>query len=273
MLSQTVLVLALVACVVGSALPVRRFPHTGPARRFAVSRGRIFGGHDATKGQFPYLVSLHHDILGTQYHACGGSILTSNAILTAGHCAVDDTDVFAVAGEHDLSSDEGTEQEIRVSQQIVHPDFAGGVAPNDIAVFILESSLSLGTYVQTIGLPTSGSLPAGGSTAVTAGWGRTETAGEPKILQTVDVSIIDYETCSQDIDELGFGNPLTDTMICTGPLYDGISVCSGDSGGPLVQDGLLIGVVSWGLNMCGYPGAPSVYTRVSAHLDFISENL
>ncbi|XP_049773116.1 trypsin-1-like [Schistocerca cancellata] len=273
MLRQTVLVLALVACVLGSTLPVRRLPHTGPGRRFALSRGRIYGGHDATRGEFPYQVSLQHVALGLRYHNCGGSILSSNVILTAGHCAVSIGRYIAVAGDHDLSSNEGSEQEVGVSDQIVHPDYPGGVAANDIAVFLLESSLSLGTYVQAISLPSAGSIPAGGSIAVLSGWGSTETASTPDILQTVDVSIIDYETCSQNIDDLDVGsNPLTETMVCTGPIYDGISVCSGDSGGPLAQNGELIGIVSWGVDPCGSPGAPSVYTRVSAHLDFINQN-
>ncbi|XP_047106867.1 trypsin-7-like [Schistocerca piceifrons] len=109
-----------------------------------------------------------------------------------------------------------------------------------------------------------------------SGWGATETATTPDILQTVNVTIIDYETCRQNIDDLEFGdNPLTDTMVCTGPLFDGISVCSGDSGGPLAQNGIVIGVGSWGVvsPSCGYPGAPSVFTRVSAFIDFINQNL
>ncbi|XP_049771906.1 trypsin-1-like [Schistocerca cancellata] len=385
MLRQTVLVLGLVACVLGSALPVRRLPHTGPARRFALSRGRIYGGHDAARGEFPYQVSLQHVVLGLRYHNCGGSVLSSNAILSAGHCAVSigsyiavagDHDLSsnegseqevgvsdqtilgefpyevspvlssnailtaghcavsigsyivsmttvtlhlpfcprwldqvggldlqvqdvkhngskfnqvdhvtcrwqAVAGDHDLSSNEGSEQEVGVSDQTVHPDYPGGVAPKDIAVFLLESSLSLGTYVQAISLPSAGSIPADtptrdharGSIAVLSGWGATETANTPDMLQTVDVTIIDYETCSQNIDDQDFGsNPLTEAMVYTGPIYDGISVCGGDSGGPLAQNGELIGVVSWGVDPCGYPGAPSVFTRVSAHLDFINQN-
>ncbi|XP_049856830.1 trypsin-1-like [Schistocerca gregaria] len=273
MLRQTLLVLALVACVLGSALPVRRLPHTGPARHLALSRGRIVGGHDASRGEFPYQVSLQLVFSGTRVHDCGASILTSNAVLTAAHCATDSGSLIAVAGEYDLSSNDGSEQEIQVADQIVHPDYTGDVAPHDIAVFTLQSSLSLGTYVQTISLPTAGSIPAGGSTAVLSGWGAADDPMET-VLQTVDVTVIDYETCRQNIDDIYSGpNPLTETMVCTGPIYDGISVCFGDSGGPLAQNGELIGVVSWGMMPCGTQGAPSVFTRVSAYLDFINQNI
>jgi hypothetical protein len=52
------------------------------------------------------------------------------------------------------------------------------------------------------------------------------------------------------------------------------SACSGDSGGPLVADTATgpveVGTVSYGGALCGLPAAPSVYSRVSASLDFIN---
>ena len=52
----------------------------------------------------------------------------------------------------------------------------------------------------------------------------------------------------------------------------------GDSGGPLIQrdgDGetTVIGIVSWGFNPCGSKGKPSVYTRVSAYVDWIQDHV
>jgi secreted trypsin-like serine protease len=52
------------------------------------------------------------------------------------------------------------------------------------------------------------------------------------------------------------------------------SACSGDSGGPLVADTTTgpveVGTVSYGGALCGLPAAPTVYSRVSASLDFIN---
>lgn len=49
---------------------------------------------------------------------------------------------------------------------------------------------------------------------------------------------------------------------------------SGDSGGPLVADTATgpveVGTVSYGGSLCGLPGAPTVYSRVSASLGFIN---
>ena len=41
----------------------------------------IVGGSDAQPGEFPWIASL-----ATTSHFCGGSVLTSNTILTAAHC-------------------------------------------------------------------------------------------------------------------------------------------------------------------------------------------
>lgn len=45
-------------------------------------QGRIVGGVDATLGQFPHQISLRQ----SGSHICGGSIISRDFILTAGHC-------------------------------------------------------------------------------------------------------------------------------------------------------------------------------------------
>lgn len=56
------------------------------------------------------------------------------------------------------------------------------------------------------------------------------------------------------------------------------SIFQGDSGGPLAQqsesgDWELVGVVSWGIMPCGTIGAPSVFVRTSAYIDWINEQI
>lgn len=43
----------------------------------------IIGGHEATPGMFPYMVSL----FGKQGPYCGGSLISDRFVLTAAHCA------------------------------------------------------------------------------------------------------------------------------------------------------------------------------------------
>ncbi|KAG8230974.1 hypothetical protein J437_LFUL003932 [Ladona fulva] len=234
---------------------------------------KIVGGHDSKKGDFPFQISLQWSLLGLlRQHVCGGSVLNENWILTAGHCVTETPKIgkyYVVAGEYDLSVKEGTEQSIRV-----------GVNFNDIALLKLSSPLTLTATVQPIALPKANEIPSGQVTL--SGWGSTNgndaTGLNPKlptVLQTVDLPIVDYETC---LAAWGSDSPLRDTNVCTGPMEGGQSPCQGDSGGPLIAVGAdgsrtLVGVVSWGSVPCGSKGAPSVYTRVSAFLDFIQDTM
>lgn len=75
---------------------------------------------------------------------------------------------------------------------------------------------------------------------------------------------------------------IDDRVICAGYTSGGRDACQGDSGGPLMyaekrrgvsgNDFYQIGVVSFGYK-CAEPGYYGVYTRVTAFLDWIQENL
>ena len=56
-------------------------------RKFEFPGTRIVGGRKAKEGEFPWQVSVGiMSTAGTIYHYCGGTILSSNTILTAAHC-------------------------------------------------------------------------------------------------------------------------------------------------------------------------------------------
>lgn len=243
--------------------------------------GRIVGGHEAGRGEFPYQISLQYGLHLLHSHVCGGSIINSKWVLTAGHCITEVPHIplahyYVLAGVHNLK-DYG--QLIKVARTIVHPDYQGGVNPNDIALVELEQPLIIGNSVKPINMPGINDIPTGQSTL--SGWGSTSTTVIPHMpldLQTVDLPLISYQECADALTALsGSSEPLSDTNVCTGPLAGGQGACSGDSGGPLVTRGadgpVQIGVVSWGMIPCGSKGAPSVFTRVSAFTDFINKHI
>lgn len=59
-----------------------------------------------------------------------------------------------------------------------------------------------------------------------------------------------------------------------------MDACQGDSGGPLMNGGVtgqerytLLGLVSFGPRTCGVSNFPGVYTRISAYMDWIMDNM
>ncbi|XP_065085078.1 trypsin-1-like [Ochlerotatus camptorhynchus] len=239
--------------------------------------GRVVGGINALRHEFPSIVSIQRLILTLSAHICGGSIINQRWVLTAAHCVTESPENarFAVwAGSHDITASETTRQLVNVEQSIVHPEYLGGVNPSDVAVMRLVGYLNFNDFVQPATLQPIGNQPQPGP-ATLAGWGSTSNTANPSmpaILQKVVKPIIDYETCLQA--NGGEGNsPLGPSNLCTGPLTGGISACSGDSGGPLytIANGVQtqVGIVSWGWMPCGTIGRPSVYVGISHYRAWI----
>lgn len=99
--------------------------------------------------------------------------------------------------------------------------------------------------------------------------------------------VIDTNECNQKY----YGKIDSIAMFCAGYRQGGIDSCqgtsnkqvirnlrkllkfvcnnlSGDSGGPFVQNGVQIGIVSWG-NGCARAEYPGVYTKVSNYVNWL----
>ncbi|KAL4921337.1 trypsin-like cysteine/serine peptidase domain-containing protein [Aspergillus aurantiobrunneus] len=219
----------------------------------------IVGGDDATIEQFPYQVALLSD--GSLL--CGGSIISNQYVVTAGHCTSGaSARSLSVRVGSSSSSSGGTE--VGVSSIAVHPDFNGNTVDNDISILTLAEELTFGDGIAAVDLPTSNSLPEAGTTATASGWGALREGGTPSpTLQSVEVPIVSKQQCASAYQ--GF-NEITDSMFCAGE--EGKDACQGDSGGPLVSDNVLIGITSWG-NGCAREGFPGVYSSPAYFRDFI----
>ncbi|XP_043285567.1 transmembrane protease serine 9-like [Venturia canescens] len=278
MTSKLLLIICALVATINAVEP--QFGNNVP--RLSLGFGRIVGGEDAQEGEFPHQVSLQWGVppLIRYKHFCGGSIISSRWIVTAGHCvlAIPSFGSFKVkAGKYNIKKTESDEQGALVQLKIVHESYKGNVAPYDIALLKLKTPLALNEAVKAISLPEMGVEPSGSS--ILSGWGSISGSGlkMPRILQKAVLPIIDYETCKASLEALTGPSPLHETNVCTGST-SGQSACSGDSGGPLIvkkSSGAveLIGVVSWGLMPCGSQNAPSVYTGVSKFVDWIRTNM
>ncbi|XP_017788698.1 PREDICTED: trypsin-like [Habropoda laboriosa] len=275
----------LMALIVGLAMCAEMNEIVSRVAMLAQRPTRIVGGKDAEKGLHPWQVSVHWGDRGRKVatrHICGGSLLTAGWILTAGHCKTLTPpfgEFLILAGKYKLGVPEETEQSRLVDKVFVHPRYDGSIAPYDIALMKVERPFQLNPFVSTVSLPYPDSVPMG--EAVLTGWGsigRTRSPETPENLQAAVLPILDYDFCKETLDKVlkpKEKNPLHTTNVCTGPLDGSLSACKGDSGGPLVArnafgEADVVGIVSWGLFPCGGKSAPSVYTRVSAFVTWIT---
>lgn len=103
---------------------------------------RIIGGTEARRGQFPYIVAL---ILGLPDYGqsfCGGSIISSNFILTAAHCLEEAIQINVLAGIHNVFLDTPDyNQAVFPDNFIMHPQYDTDTLQNDIGLIFLSRQL------------------------------------------------------------------------------------------------------------------------------------
>ncbi|XP_004637831.2 chymotrypsin-C [Octodon degus] len=236
---------------------------------------RVVGGEDAVPHSWPWQVSLQY-LKDTEWrHTCGGSLISSQHVLTAAHC-INKSFTYRVAlGKSDLTvEDEPGSVIVGVDTIHVHEKWNTLLIRNDIALIKLAEPVELSDTIQAGCLPEEGSVLPQDYPCYVTGWGRLWTNGPiADVLQQGLQPVVDYATCSQ-WDWWGFR--VTKNMVCAGG--DGvISACNGDSGGPLncqAENGSwkVHGIVSFGSGLgCNTAKKPVVFTRVSAYLDWINE--
>ncbi|KAF7284270.1 hypothetical protein GWI33_022262 [Rhynchophorus ferrugineus] len=199
---------------------------------------------------------------------CGGSIIRSNFILTAAHC-IHNVKVHQLqirAG----STDRTLGGQIREIQEMYYPDdkFNIDTYDFDIAILKLIEHLVFNEAVASIELPTPGREIKEHDMAKATGWGMTDPLEStlPKILQVVKLPQISTSSCRKY-----YGNLISERMFCAGYEEGGKDTCLGDSGGPLVANNTLVGITSWGGDICAQAGKPGVFTKISFFREFIDD--
>ncbi|XP_065744263.1 ovochymase-1 [Phocoena phocoena] len=238
---------------------------------------RIAGGEEACPHCWPWQVGLR--FLGN--HQCGGTIISSIWILTAAHCVQSKNNPLLwtiVAGDHDRTLKEPTEQVRRAKHIVVHEDFDRLTFDSDIALIQLSSALEFNSVVRPVCLPHSTEPLFSSEICVVTGWGSvSEDGGLASRLQQIQVLVVEREVCERTYYSAHPGG-ITEKMICAGSAASGgKDVGQGDSGGPLVckhekAPFVLYGIVSWGAS-CPQPRKPGVFARVSVFLDWIQSRI
>uniref|UniRef100_A0A672UYX1 Peptidase S1 domain-containing protein n=1 Tax=Strigops habroptila TaxID=2489341 RepID=A0A672UYX1_STRHB len=230
---------------------------------------RIVGGSEASRGEFPWQVSLREN----NEHFCGAAILTEKWLVSAAHCFTEFQDPAmwaAYTGTTSLRGSDSGAVKMGIARIIPHPSYNTDTADYDVAVLELKRPVSFTKYIQPVCLPDAGHHFPTSKKCLISGWGylKEDFLVKPEYLQKATVELLDQTLCSSL-----YSHVLTDRMLCAGYLEGKIDSCQGDSGGPLVCQEpsgkfFLAGIVSWGIG-CAEARRPGVYTRVTKLRDWI----
>merc|ERR1711997_981306 len=190
------LLLGLAALASGAprAAKLLKNPRSTPLSR---GGGKIVGGEDAYYGEFPHQIML---LRGGPDGSlmCGGSLVSSNMVVTAGHCCDGQSAnrLGVAVGSHNLYSDDTDQENIQVSRVILHEEYDSWNINNDICLLELETSATIGDKVKTIGFPMDHEEYDEGTTCTVTGWGTTTEGGSlARVLQNVDVPVVSDDHC------------------------------------------------------------------------------
>ncbi|XP_016965080.1 serine protease 1-like [Drosophila biarmipes] len=252
-----VAILALaVASASGAALP-----HFAAPKATAVHtkdmQGRITNGYPAEEGEAPYTVGLAF----SAGWWCSGSIISSEWVLTAGHC-IGGRGVTVYFGNR--RTDPQFTLWVKSKNFIAHKS-------DDIALIRIPQ-VDFGETVNKVELPSYNDRNNDYNEwwAVACGWGRTyDDSPLPDLLQCVDLQIIPNSECAEYYGSSNVGK----NILCV-RVVEGKSTCNGDSGGPLValEGNKLVGVTNFGSTAGCQSGAPAGFQRVTYHLDWIRDH-
>ena len=232
-----------------------RLPHSWRAR----VQPEIVGGTNAGQGSLPYMAFiLHRGVDANLDFGCSATVVSSNVVMTAAHCAVDPStgaplapSGFGVVTGAVNWTDTTHRRVSSVSRVIVDPAYNPSTHVADAALLVLSSY----TTAPAVRLATSAdqNLELAGTGALIAGWGGADNAHPVTVLQWAPTVVQSGGYCGQ------YFPPAEDQSVelCARNYpYDDTAACSADAGGPLLAADssgrpVEIGISSAGFGNCG----------------------
>ncbi|CAG4993859.1 unnamed protein product [Parnassius apollo] len=250
---------------------------------------------DAKEGDWPWHVALfikdvHLDI---DNYECGGNIVSTTAVLTAGHCVtindilIDSQRLKVLAGISNLKESKQIGRQVQYAERIIlHPAYNVTQATADLAV-VKVKYFTFTEYVQPVCIwgPVYDKSSLFGREAMVVGFGKREDNKLSDTLRSAYIMVQNDSTCIEYSPEL-YESLLNEFTFCAGfGPTSGINPRNGDSGGGLVVPTVQPDhKISWFLrgivSKCGVsPGETQcdpkfylVYTDVGPHYGWIYHN-
>uniref|UniRef100_W8CEB5 Serine protease gd n=1 Tax=Ceratitis capitata TaxID=7213 RepID=W8CEB5_CERCA len=245
----------------------------------------IHGGIQISRGQFPWLAAVYRKQSSGLRFLCGGSLVSSNTVITAAHCfklkSIGASQIVVYLGRHNLENYGEVGAVSRdIRNLLIHPDYNSKSLPDaDIAILHMQSAVSFSEFIRPICLWSESADNAliVGQTAFVAGWGADENGREVTALpKMVDASIVSDNECLRSSEV--YSKLTTPRTICAGNR-DGTGPCMGDSGGGLMMSRngvwMLRGVVSAGLTSQGQCDLSQyiIYCDLAKHYSWVRSNV
>lgn len=248
------------------------------------------GGVLANPKEFPHFAVLGFEAIDkTVQWNCGGSLISDQYIITAGHC-LNANGVgpvkYARLGIIDLNVNEtdvrsDCPEEYEIIERIPHPEYKSIAKYHDIALLKLDRKVVFGPNVRPACLSDSRDFPEY-KTLVATGFGLTGFLEQrTEQLIKVELSHFPHKECNasyaSSINRRLKDGIVDEIQFCAGSRNSIQDTCPGDSGGPIeikhqsyYKMSQVVGITSFG-KACGFKNSPGVYTRIYPYLKWIEQ--
>lgn len=235
-------------------------PVAGPTR---LGPQAVVGGAPADPDRWPDAAA----VFSNGFFACSGVLIGPHAVLTAGHCGWNVTEVVVGGTDHTADG-----ERIEVIETHVYPD---PFATFDVALLILARDAVTPPRAVALDCIVDDFLTDDAPVTI-VGFGAIDTAASvwTTVLHEAWSTVVDHDC---DRPEAGCNTAVMPggELIAGG---DGVDSCNGDSGGPLYLDtpagAWLVGITSRAADPASAPcGDGGIYVRTDAIVDWLDANL